>query len=90
MDILKTDTGATFVITSMNDGTLVVVGQNTWTRYVSSATTLKITGRNRKHGTFGGYFSHPIGYGRRAILSLDNGEGIVKIPGVILTPNLRP
>ena len=57
------------------EGVQVARGLNTGTTYTSTATSVEVTGKVRNHGL-------RIGFGHRAVLHLDTGEGIVALRGV--------
>lgn len=68
------DDGAVYGIWSV-DNDVLARGSNTGTIYRSPATTIVTTGKLRG-------FNGRIGWGQRAVLHLDTGEGIVALRGV--------
>ncbi len=85
-----TDQGATY---SCRKDDANVFGETMWTftgrlaSYSSPANNLRYTGKVRNHGRMGGLFPYSVGNGRRSVLTLDTGEGVETISGVILTAN---
>lgn len=76
------DGGATYLLSTDDEGRLVARGRNTGTTYTSAATRLTVTGVVR---------SHPrVGTGARGVLTLDTGEGLSVLRGVALGADPQP
>lgn len=71
------DGRAVYDITEWN-GEVLATGRRTGTVYRSANTTVRVTGACRRQRTGQGWTVD----GKRAILSLDTGEGMSEIPGV--------
>ncbi len=75
------DAGAMYVLRTSTDahafgpGMLLVKGVRTDVEYLSAANSITVTGGYRNHAK--------NGWGARAVLTLDTGEGIVTMRGIV-------
>lgn len=74
--LFVTDQGGAYWLTLNGHGEKVATGERTRTEYRSEAHAVRVTGKRRWQGA-------AFGNGQRAVLTLDTGEGLETLKGVL-------